>query len=549
MRGFRNRGVEGEAVSDGDAGQKHATTLRDYLRVVRRRKWIILQAVVLVPLVAVGLSLRQPELYRASSEVLLATQNVANQLNGIPDQTISPDADRYAQTQANLARVPAVAREALRRAGLRRSVDDFLSHSTATAKTNADLLELSVEDHRPYLARRLATAYAQAFSHYRAQLDTASYIEAKRQANAELERMAAAHAQESRAYQELLGKRAALNQMIALLTKNAVPVKDADNATKVQPRPVRNGILGLVLGIVLGVALAFLREALDTRVRSSEDIEERLGIPLLARVPEPPRRLRKEDKLVMLEEPRGHQAETFRLLRTNLDFVRLNNDARTILVTSALEREGKSTTSANLAIAVARAGKRVALVDLDLRQPALDRFFDLRRRPGLTQIALREAELSDVLVPLAFTARNGEGNATGAGQNGNGHRIKEGELVVVGSGPLPPNPGEFVGTSAVARILEELRKTFDLVLIDTPPALQVGDAMALSSHVDGIIVVSRTNVVRRPILTELRRALDASPALKLGFVLTGAEGEDGYGYGEGGYYYHRAETREWSGVA
>jgi succinoglycan biosynthesis transport protein ExoP len=531
-------------MSDGNAGRGHATSLRDYLRVASRRKWVIAQAIILLPAVAVGLSLHQRKMYRASAEVLLATQNVANQLNGINDPTLSQDADRHAQTQADLARVPTVARQTLVLAGLKRSVDGFLNHSSATAKTNADLLELSVEDHRPDVARRLATAYAQAFSHYRAQLDTAPYLNAKDRANTQLRDIAAANGKASRTYEELLGKRDQLDQMIALLTQNAVPVQVPDHATQVQPRPVRNGILGLVLGIVLGVALAFLREALDTRVRSAEEIEERLGVPLLARIPEPPRRVRKGDKLVMLEEPHGSQAETFRLLRTNLDFVRLLKHPRTILVTSALEREGKSTTASNLAIALARSGQRVALVDLDLRKPSLGRFFDLRGRPGVTQLALRQAEVADALVPLAFASPRG-----GASDNGNGHLINPGELVVIGSGPLPPNPGEFVGSSAIAVVLEELRKLCDTVLIDTPPALHVGDAISLSKHVDALVVVCRMKVVRRPVLNELRRVLDTSPRTTLGFVLADAESEDGYGYGLSSYYYDRADTRELAGVS
>jgi succinoglycan biosynthesis transport protein ExoP len=529
----------------GNAEQERTTTLRDYLRVARRRKWLIAQAIVLVPLIAVGLSLHQRKMYRASAEVLLATPNVANQLNGITDPALSQDATRRAQTQAELARVPDVARETLSRAGLKRSVDDFLSHSSATPKTNADLLELSAEDHDPAVARRLATAYAHGFSHYRGQLDTAPYVNAKRRANATLARMAAAQERTSDAYQALLRKRDQLDQYIALLTQNAVPVKSADNATQVQPRPVRNGLLGLACGIVLGVALAVLREALDTNVRSAEEIEEQLGLPQLARVPEPPRRLRKHGELVMLAEPHGPQAEVFRLLRTNLEFVRFTHDARTILVTSALEREGKSTTSANLAIALARAGQRVALVDLDLRRPVLARFFDLPDRLGLTQIALRQAELADLLdYRMAFTTNDG----ASPNENSNGYRIREGELVVIGTGPIPPNPGEFVGTAAIAGILDELRTEFDTVLIDTPPALHVGDAMSLSTRVDGILVVCRMNYVRRPMLTELRRVLDASPAEKLGFVLAGAESEDGYGYGGGSYYHQAAEVRETGGV-
>jgi succinoglycan biosynthesis transport protein ExoP len=532
----------------GDGASARGTALRDYLRVVRRRKWIILQAVVLVPLVAVGLSLQQRTMYRASAEVLLPTQNVVTQLSGVTDPSVYQSPDRRAQTQADLARVPAVARDALRRAGLQRTVSDFLNHSAATAKTDADLLELSADDHRPDVARRLATAYAQAFSAYRASLDTAPYANARRQATDELRALSPG----SPAYQQLLAKRAQLDTNMALLTKNAVPVKAAESAARVQPRPVRNGVLGFVLGLVLGVALAFIREALDTRLRSSDEIEERVGLPLLARVPAPPKRLRKDGGLVMIDEPHGAQAETFRLLRTNLDFVRMVSKPGTILVTSALEREGKSTTSANLAVALARAGQRVGLVDLDLRRPALHTFFDLDGLPGLTHIALREAELEDALVPFVFTnpTRNLNGANQNGGTNGNGHGIRRGELVVVGSGPLPPNPGEFAGSPAVARVLDDLRKRFDTVLIDTPPALQVGDPMSLSRHVDGVLVVCRMDILRRPMLTDLRRTLDASPAEKLGFILTGAETEDGYGYGSATYYrYDRAGTHEPAGVS
>jgi tyrosine-protein kinase len=529
------------------------TTLRDYLHVVRRRKWIFLQAVVILPAVAVAVSLQQRSIYRAGAEVLLPTQNVVSALNGINDPTVYQSPDRHAQTQADLARVPAVARDTLHRVGLHRSVDDFLSHSSATAKTNADLLELSAEDHRPNLARRLATAYGEAFSAYRAQLDIAPYANAKRQADAELRAMAAAHKVRSRAYQALMAKRAQLDTTMALLTKNAVPVKAADSAVQVQPRPLRNGVLGLVLGLVLGIALVFLREALDTRIRSSEEIEERLDLPVLARIPEPTRRLRKKDKLVMLAEPHGAQAETFRLLRTSLDFMRMTHRARTIVITSALAREGKSTTSANLAIALARAGQRVALVDLDLRRPTLGTFFDLKGRPGMTEIALHEAELTDVLIPLVFTAptrnANGAGASENGGANGNGHRIQRGELVVIGSGPLPPNPGELAGSPSIDRVLEDLRKLFDAVVIDTPPVLHVGDPMSLSTHVDAMVVVCRIDLLRRPVLTELRRKLDASPAEKLGFVLTGAESEDGYGYGTAPYYYDHPKARKPAGIS
>src|SRR5262249_8910325 len=156
----------------------------------------------------------------------------------------------------------------------------------------------------------------------------------------------------------------------------------------VQPRPVRNGIIGFALGALLGIAFAFLREALDTRVRSASEVAARLGVPLLGRVPAPPRAIRTSDKLVIVEEPAGSRSEPFRVLRTNLQFVDIDRGSRVIMVTSALSGEGKSTTAANLAVALAQAGKHVVLVDLDLRRPFIDRFFSLTGQPGLTSVAL-----------------------------------------------------------------------------------------------------------------------------------------------------------------
>jgi polysaccharide biosynthesis transport protein len=327
---------------------------------------------------------------------------------------------------------------------------------------------------------------------------------------------------------------------------------------------MRNAILGIVLGIVLGLGLAFLWEALDTRVRTAEEIGEKLGgLPLLARVPSPSKKVRTERRLVMLDEPTGTEAETFRMLRTNLDFVSLDRDARTIMVTSAVEQEGKSTTIANLAIAMARAGQRVVLVDLDLRRPYIDKFFHVDG-PGVTQVALGHVPLEQALATVAIAdpgpaetslgenargvrvkvvGANGNGNGNGHGNgNGNGHaKVVRGVLQVLPSGPIPPDPGEFVGTNALSEILAELRDRFDIVLIDAPPVLRVGDAMTLSTKVDGVIVVARMKVVRRQMLTELARQLHAMPTPVLGFVATAAGEEQGYGYGYGYGYGHYAK--------
>ncbi|MDP9261496.1 MAG: AAA family ATPase [Actinomycetota bacterium] len=530
----------GEGLQPG--GPEHAATLRDYLKIARRRKWIILGALILVPLTAVALSLRQEHLFRADAEVLLGQQNLANALTGTVDPSVYLQPDRRIQTQADLARVPEVASRALAATGLPGSAADFLASSSVSAKQNSDLLDFAVTNRDPALASKLATTYASAFVAYRQQLDTASLQRARNEVQHKLDQLGEQHGS---LYQSLIEKDQQLATMEALQTSNASLVKPAFNAAQVQPRPMRNGALGVVLGLALGIGLAFLWEALDTRVRDADEIAERLGLPLLSRLLDPGRRLRREGRLVMLAEPHGAGGEAFRMLRTNLEFVRVGHDVKTIMVTSAVEREGKSTTVANLAVALTHAGHRVALVDLDLRRPSLRQFFDLDdEQPGLAQVVLGQASLSDALAPVsvrdvvkvpfgAATAENENGavptRQVPSGQNGS--------LRVLTTGPLPPNPGELAGSEALAAIIEELRAHFDVVLLDTPPLLQVGDAMALSRSVDGVVIVTRTKVVRRPMLNELRRLLEVSPALPLGFVVTEAESEDGYGYGYAGSYY------------
>jgi non-specific protein-tyrosine kinase len=354
----------------------------------------------------------------------------------------------------------------------------------------------------------------------------------------------------SAAYEALVEKGNTVDTMIALASNPAVLVHPATSAAQVQPRPVRNGILGGALGIVLGLGLAFLWEALDTRVRSAEEIGERLGLPLLARLAEPPRKLRSHDRLVMLADPNGVGAEAVRTLRTNLDFVALNGAPRTIMVTSAIQSEGKSTTVANLAVASARTGKRVVLVDLDLRRPYIDRFFPFEQRPGLTEVALGYADLDDAILSVALAEYDGGKNGSNGG-NGNGHRRLDSLLDVISAGPIPPDGGDFIGSEPVGQILGRLRDVYDVVLIDAPPLLRVGDGIALSARVDAMIVVTRLNILRRPMLNELRRVLSTLPAQQLGFALTGADLDDGYTYAYGGYYRYerRRSRREGSEVA
>jgi Mrp family chromosome partitioning ATPase/capsular polysaccharide biosynthesis protein len=532
LRQHNRRGqLRGHAAHDET---RHASTLRDYFSLVHRRKWIILAAVILVPTVAVFYSARQTKLYQAEAQVLLAQTNLANALTGTPESSVFQPVERISQTQADLARVPIVARRAVNAAGVNRSAGQLLGESSVTADLNSNFLFFTVTDTVPSAARKLATEYARQFTIYRAQLDTAALKGAREDLETRMAEIRANGGVNSSLYASLASKDELLRTMEALQTSNASLVQEANSSWQVAPKPRRNGILGLALGILLGLGLAALREALDTRVRSADEIGERLGLPLLARIPEPPRRLRRGNNLSMLIEPSGVEAEAFRMLRTNLDFVRLDKKSQVIMVSSAVEAEGKSTTAANLAVALARSGKRVALVDLDLRRPFLHQFFRSRENAGLTHVALGYASLEEALIKVpVLESPSQTSNENG---NGNGSNPVSGLLEVLTAGPVPPNLDDFLGGKAVADILGALAKRADVVLVDAPPLLLVGDAMALATVVDAAMIITRINVVRRPMLKELKRVLDGLPTEKLGFVLTGAEREESYA-GYGGYAY------------
>jgi receptor protein-tyrosine kinase len=340
--------------------------------------------------------------------------------------------------------------------------------------------------------------------------------------------------------------------------------KVADHSAKVSPTVARNIILAVILGLVLGVGLAFVIDAIDIRVRSTEEIGRLLGLPLLARVPPPPSAPGGANQLAVLTDRTGHVAESFNMLRTNLAFETLkSDDMRVLVVTSAVGAEGKSTTAANLALVEARNGHKVALVDLDLRRPSVHELFGLPQSPGMTDVALGQVTLADALYTVDPITGKRERNAPRALTVGwKRHRGRDltmtpqyaewedevatpepaGSLSVLTSGPLPPAPGEFVGVAHLAAIMNSIRNEFDLVIVDTPPLLGVGDTMTLSAYADGIVIVARFGVTKRPMLTEVRRLIDTAPARKIGYVATGAEDVLGYAAYNGDKAGHQSEA-------
>ena len=508
---------------DGVAGTPEAPSLREYVQIAQRRKWIIALGAVLVPFAAIVISFLQHPTYGSSAEVLINRQNIAQTLTGTIDPTAS-DATRVLATQVALARLPDVAKRALALAGTDGSgltPPRFLRHTSVTEKPEADVLVFTAKARTQRGAETLATSYARAFVDYRHRLDTSALKQALHDADAQLQKLRDAGQIQSPLYSKISASAQQLQTIQTLQGANASVIKTAETAPQISPRPRRNAFIGLGLGIILGIVLAFVVEALDTRIRSTDAILRQLNLPLLARIPSPPSRLAQNNRIAMLEERHGPHAESFRVLRTNLEFFNLDLQARTILVTSPMSNEGKSTTAANLAVAFARAGRHVLLVDLDLRRPTLDRFFDLRGLPGVVDVLDGDVSLDEVI----------------AEQPTHDSHDGRGSLHVLPAGRVSSEAGELLLTRGLNSLLDRLAKQADIVLIDSPPMLNVGDALGLSARVDAMLVVVRLNEIKRTELKELGRMLDAALAPKLGFVVTGADEEPDYGYtGYASYY-------------
>jgi tyrosine-protein kinase len=498
-------------------------TISDYLAICRRRGWLIVVTTVLVAGVAYFVSSRETKVYRGYAQVLLNRQSLGAALTGTQDPTLASDPVRVAQTQVGLARLPEVAERAVSKARVTgRSATYLLDHSTVNSNVDSDILSFTVDDVDPAVASRLTTAYAQAFTAYSLELATATLKNARVELERRLAGLKGTAANSASPLNRSITNQIQLLRTLELLQNPGTVVKTANGAGQVKPTPTRTGIIGALFGLLLGSMVAFLWEAVDKRIRSEAEIEERLDLPLLSRLPAPARHRGTDRRLAMIDDPASPDAEAVRKLRVNLEFANLDLQARVIMVTSAVQQEGKTTTISNLAVALARSGRDVVLVDLDLRQPALAALFSLQPTSGITDVALGRASLEQAVVPVPL-----DRSVVASMTNG---RTGLGKFGVLPTGVLPANPGEFVASQALGRVIAELRLKYEVVLIDAPPMCAVGDAMALSPLIDAVIVVTRLGTVDKRTLDELSRELHAISAPKLGFVLTGAERTASYGH-------------------
>jgi tyrosine-protein kinase len=521
------------------------TSLADYLRILRRHWWVIAIPLVVAPLGAFIVSSAEQPLYSATASVYINRTPATATATGVYDQSASTDPVRFFQTQADLARDPVLLERVARsRRATGVGPGELASSSSVYPSVNADLLIFSVQNRNGDTAASLANAYAAEFTKFQPEQTVnalSAALKTVRQKIADLRAHGTSSA--SAVYSDLVTRESQLSTALVLQGGNAPHVvQPAGGGAKIRPRPKRNALLGLVLGGILGIGLAFLREALDKRVRSEDDIETLLGLPLLGRLPKPARELRQTNQLVMLADPSSPAAEAVRKVRTNLEFVNIERGYRTIMISSSLEQEGKSTTLANLAVALARAGRRVALVDLDLRRPYLHRFFRIGAAPGITDVIGGRYELEQAMrvIPIAGGGRALPEQMTDTSENGKS--AVKGLLGVLPAGTIPEDPGEFILDGKLHDVIGELKGAWDVVLIDAPPMSAVGDALTLSANVDAIVVMTRLGVVQTGMIRELARQLEAAPAEKIGFIVSGAERGAVYGYAYGyGYEAGRGE--------
>lgn len=321
-------------------------------------------------------------------------------------------------------------------------------------------------------------------------------------------------------YSQLLERRQEL-AVTSSLKENNIRIIDPSEANDdpVEPNYSRNIGVAVLAGLLAGVSLALFFDYMDTTIKTREEVEA-LGIPFLGIIPSVPGlmgegwEVARERYLYAYNYPKSAFAEFVRNIRTNVSFlVRPDGGPpRRLVITSAGPREGKTTSSINLGITFAATGKRVCLVDADLRRPSLHHAFGLANDQGFSSLIHGEARAEDVAQP---TPQPG--------------------LFIIPSGPRPPNPAELLGSPGCVAALDRLNEIFDLVIVDTPPVVAVTDAVVLSAHVDGVILVIKSFKVAKDLVMQAKRQLKDVEANLVGVILNDFDIQrKSYGY----YYYY-----------
>lgn len=471
---------------DDNAGDD--PNLRQYLRVLRTFWRSITSIVLLAVVCAFGWTLTQQPLYSASASGLII-------VSGADTAALALSGDSLAKSRAisykSIAATRTVAERVRAELNLEASAEQLLELLEVELPTGTAEVRLNITNADPDLAQTVANAWVDALA------EQAQEIEAG------------------------VAEGSAKDESIVRL----VPLVDAEVPTApISPNTKLAIALGAVLGMAIGVGYALIRQHLDRRVRSVEDLEK-LGTSVIGTIPLDPRLVNNRtvvDTGALNHDDRASHpfAEALRELRTNLTYVDVDKPARVILVTSSVPGEGKSSVAANLAIAIASTGRQTILIDADLRRPVVTDVFGLPGGAGLTDVLSHHATLDDVLQPYGPIPT----------------------LSILAAGRIPPNPSELLGSQAMLSLLEDMSRDA-LVLIDAPPLLPVTDAAVLSNFVDGVLVAVKADSTSTDEVAKSLSNLHKVGARVLGFVLNQVptKGASAANYGYYGQYYYASE--------
>jgi succinoglycan biosynthesis transport protein ExoP len=503
--------------------EQASLSLEQALGLLRRRAPWILLCFVLAIVAAYGFSKHQTKQYTATSSLVFSTNQLSQEVAGLQATGSGATPQAVQNTNVKLVQLGDMAARtaALLGQGLsKEKVDAALSVSAAG---ESNIVDVSATATSPVLAADIANTYTQEFVTEQQNSNHAYYASALALVNKQLAALTPAQragtaglALEDRA--QSLGTLAELrNGSVQIAQAAAVPTSPSS------PKVARNTALGGILGLLLGVAVAFLLERFDRRIREPKDLETIYGLPLLGVVPESAALSRStRGKKNVREALPASEAEAFHLIRAHLRYFNVDRELRTLLVASAAPGDGKTTVARHLASAAARMGSRVLLVEADLRRPTVAQQLDIRSGPGISDVLIGAVELSDATQTVDL-----DSSLLGRGAG----RMLD---VLVAGAALPPNPGELIESHAMESLLERVKSTYDLVVIDTPPLTAVSDAFPLLRKVDGVIIVGRVGRNRRDIAERLHETLTGAGAPLLGVVANGFKsgrlGSYGYAY-------------------
>jgi non-specific protein-tyrosine kinase len=511
--------------------------LRRYLALLWHWAWLL----IIVTLVFAGLtyyfSQRTIPVYQAATSVLINEAPATR----VTDYSAIVASERLAQTYSQLITKQPVLEGVAERLGLKMPISELKRAIQVQPVRDTTLIEVRVEDIYPQRAADIANALVAEFSKRNQELQSSRYAASKQslqsqlaqmdeqiQANndalaalddvpenkSERDRLEANQTQYSQTYAYLLQSFEQVRLAEAQSTSNVIQAEPAVPPIRpIRPRTLTNTALAAIVGLMLAVGGVFLIEALDDTLRSPEDVTREFGLPVLGLIASHG----KDDRPITARQPRSPVAEAFRSLRTNIQFASVDQPLHSLLITSTSPEEGKSTVAANLSVTLAQSGRRVTLVDADLRRPKVHKVMGLNNQPGISSLFMQP----QVVLNGALQETEIEG------------------LTALTSGNLPPNPAELLGSEKMMEIIQNVRKCSDIVVLDSPPVLVVTDAVVLAPRVDGVILVVKPGTTKRLACKQAVEQLQRVGANILGVVLNDVDVKRSsyrYAYYKGYYY-------------